>query len=31
MQKTHPQLYRYCIENLGIGKVLDFIGLKYEN
>ena len=29
MKKTHPKLYRYCIEDLGIGMVLDFIGVPY--
>ena len=29
MKKTHPKLYRYCIEDLGVGKVLDFIGVPY--
>lgn len=26
---THPRQYRFCIEDLGLGKVLDFIKLKY--
>lgn len=29
MAKTHPQLYRYCINDLGIGKVLDYINVPY--
>jgi hypothetical protein len=29
MKKTHNKLYKYCISNLGIGKVLDKIGVKY--
>ena len=29
MKKTHPKLYEYCIDNLGIGKVLDFMEVKY--
>lgn len=29
MKETHPQLYKYCIEKLGIGKVLDYIDVKY--
>ncbi len=29
MNKTHPKLYDYCINKLGCGKVLDFIGVKY--
>ena len=31
MEKTHPKIYNYCIENLGIGNVLDFIGIEYKN
>lgn len=27
MAKTHPQLYRYCMEQLGIAEVLKFLGL----
>ena len=30
MAITHPQLYKYCIENLGLGKVMDFIGIDYK-
>lgn len=30
MKKTHPKLYSYCINDLGCGKVLDFIGVNYE-
>ena len=30
MKQTHPQLYKYCIDNLGIGKVLDFIDVDYK-
>lgn len=29
MSLTHPRQYKFCIEDLGIGKVLDFIGVKY--
>lgn len=29
MKNTHPQLYDYCINKLGCGAVLDFIGVKY--
>lgn len=29
MKLTHPRLYQYCIEELGLGEVLDFIGVKY--
>lgn len=31
MAVTHPKQYRYCIETLGIGQVLDFIGIPYRN
>lgn len=30
MNKTHPQIYKYCINELGIGKVLDFMNINYE-
>lgn len=29
MKKTHPKLYKYCIEELGCGEVLDYIGIDY--
>ena len=29
MKKTHPKQYEYCINKLGIGKVLDIINVKY--
>lgn len=29
MKITHPKIYDYCINKLGIGRVLDFIGVKY--
>jgi len=29
MKKSHPLIYSYCIKKLGIGKVLDFIGVSY--
>jgi len=28
MAKTHPKLYKYCIKNLKLGDVLDYIGVK---
>lgn len=31
MQMTHPKQYDYCINKLGCGKVLDFIGVPYTN
>ena len=30
MKKTHPKQYSYCIKNLGIGKVMDYIGIDYK-
>jgi len=30
MAVTHPQLYDYCINKLGCGKVLDYIGVDYS-
>lgn len=30
MAVTHPQLYDYCINKLGCGKVLDYIGVDYQ-
>jgi 3'-phosphoadenosine 5'-phosphosulfate sulfotransferase (PAPS reductase)/FAD synthetase len=29
MRWSHPRQYKFCIEDLGIGKVLDFIGVRY--
>lgn len=29
MKETHPKLYEYCINKLGCGNVLDYIGVKY--
>ena len=29
MKITHPKQYDYCINNLGLGKVLDYINVKY--
>ena len=31
MQFSHPKQYDYCIHTLGCGKVLDFIGVPYQN
>ena len=31
MKKTHPKLWKYCIEDLGCGKVMDYIGVDYGN
>lgn len=30
MKCSHPKHYDYCINKLGLGKVLDFIGVKYD-
>lgn len=29
MKQSHPKLYNYCINELGCGKILDFLGVKY--
>lgn len=29
MRETHPKLHDYCINQLGCGRVLDFLGVKY--
>jgi 3'-phosphoadenosine 5'-phosphosulfate sulfotransferase (PAPS reductase)/FAD synthetase len=29
MAKTHPKLYDYCINKLGCGKIMDYIGVDY--
>jgi len=31
MEKTHPKLHTYCINKLECGKVLDYIGVKWQN
>jgi hypothetical protein len=31
MAKTHPQLYNYCINEIGVGKVLDYIKVPYKS
>lgn len=30
MKDTHPKQYDYCINRLGLGKVLDYIGVPYR-
>ncbi len=30
MQKSHPKIYDYCINKLGLGEVLDYIGVPYK-
>lgn len=29
MRETHPRQYEYCIDKLGIGKFLDYVGISY--
>ena len=29
LKQTHPNLYNYCINKLGMGEVLDYINVKY--
>jgi len=29
MKKTHPKQWSYCINKLGVGQVLDYIGIEY--
>jgi 3'-phosphoadenosine 5'-phosphosulfate sulfotransferase (PAPS reductase)/FAD synthetase len=31
MQTTHPKLWDYCINKLGCGKVLSYIGIQYRD
>lgn len=30
MKQTHPRLWKYCMDVLGLRKVLEYIGVKYE-
>lgn len=30
LQRTHPKLWRYCIEDLEMGKVLDYLHIPYK-
>jgi len=30
MERTHPQLHKYCMENLGLKEVLEFIGVPHK-
>lgn len=30
MALTHPKQYDYCINRLGLGEVLDYIGVDYK-
>ncbi len=31
MQKTHPRLWNYCVDRLGMGEVLEYIGVPYTS
>ena len=31
MQSTHPKLYDYCVNKLGIGRVLDYMQIPYTS
>jgi 3'-phosphoadenosine 5'-phosphosulfate sulfotransferase (PAPS reductase)/FAD synthetase len=31
LKRTHPHLWEYCIYTLGLGKVLDYIGVPYSS
>jgi 3'-phosphoadenosine 5'-phosphosulfate sulfotransferase (PAPS reductase)/FAD synthetase len=30
MERTHPKIYEYCINDLGLSKVMDYIGVSYR-
>jgi len=30
MRTTHPKLWKYCIEKLGCGKILDYMDISYR-
>ncbi len=30
MVRTHPRQYTYCMEKLGLARILDFVGVPYE-
>ena len=30
MKQTHPKQWDYCIHKLGLGNVLDYIGVEYD-
>ena len=30
MKETHPKQYDYCMNKLGLSKVLDFMGINYK-
>ena len=29
LEQTHPKLHKYCIEDLGLGEVLEYMGIEY--
>jgi 3'-phosphoadenosine 5'-phosphosulfate sulfotransferase (PAPS reductase)/FAD synthetase len=31
LERTHPKLWEYCVYTLGIGEVLDYIGVPYSS
>lgn len=31
LERTHPKLHNYCINKLGMGEVLDYIGISYTS
>jgi 3'-phosphoadenosine 5'-phosphosulfate sulfotransferase (PAPS reductase)/FAD synthetase len=31
LRELHPKIYKYCINALGVGKVLDYLGIKYHD
>jgi 3'-phosphoadenosine 5'-phosphosulfate sulfotransferase (PAPS reductase)/FAD synthetase len=31
LERAHPKLWRYCVHDLGIGEVLDYIGVPYSS
>lgn len=31
LQKTHPSLWRYCLEDIGLRPVLDYLKIPYKN
>ena len=30
MKITHPKIYDYCINQLGLGELLDYVGVDYK-
>lgn len=31
LEQTHPQLHKYCMENLGFKEICEFMNIKYKN